>query len=728
MLLYLNGQLADLYTGQAIAQTKQVNDLNSLDNRQANYTNKFRLPKTANNTRIMGFLTLSGNTSAVPYQKTECSLYSDSGECFVYNGRAVVTDGGDSYDVVLYDGIIDLYKAIENKTLASLDLSALTHTKNVASVTGSWQDGKPYRYILADYNGNTGDTNADDPANTSPRVNIDYLVPSVNVAWLWEKIFTTHGILYTGNIFSSPRFTDLWMTYPKGIVTGDGGLTVFKSSDYSFISPNANSKWPARFNLADANTLETVNNVYLKVDKTAAYKLRVKGKIFGQNVQQNGVASKLAVVKNMQNNPGLSGIFNNFITLWDDQPYGEELEITTAPFNLNEGDHIAIYATAGTSINSSFIGLNNSQNELEVELYRVEAATIDFSTAFTDFSIKDFLNEVVQRFGLTLFKDKYAPHYTFLTLREYLESSDTEDWSSKFVKKVSENYIYGSYAQRNYFRYTYNDKEASHNDGYLDAANVNLPESKDLIRSKIYSPEKITVRYLKEQTHVYRMWDKEVKDNPDEPITYKPLDKRYYFMRSRRGTGYTDVYSERLNESVPSAGCYRESYAGLSFYDILQEQYQPMKKLLNNTAMVTALIYLKDIDIANFNFRKRYYIEQLGAYFIMNKISNYVPGKPVSCELIRLHDGPDEMLPPLRITKVSTSFATVKVYFENTTNGTAPKLEYKNNQVWKNITPPEVSPHTFYLPMGDYTLRLTSGTEVSNTVSIAIPSYVTIEI
>lgn len=200
LILYINGERADLEAGQAIARTLQVNDLNSLDSRQASYTNKFKLPKTANNTRIMQFLTLPGNTSAVPYQKNECSLYSDNGECFVYKGRAVVTDGGDSYDVVVYDGIIDLYKAIENKTLAAIDLSDLEHEKSVAEVTGSWNVAAnlPYRYILADYNGNTGDT-----AASPAMVNIDYLVPAVNVAWLWEKIFTHHEMSYAGSIFES---------------------------------------------------------------------------------------------------------------------------------------------------------------------------------------------------------------------------------------------------------------------------------------------------------------------------------------------------------------------------------------------------------------------------------------------------------------------------------------------------------------------------------------------
>jgi hypothetical protein len=94
LILYINGQQVDLDPEQIIAQTKQVNDLNSLENRQANYTNKFKVPKTAGNLRIMQFLSLTGNTSPVPYQENLCSLYSDNGECFIYNGRAVVSDNG----------------------------------------------------------------------------------------------------------------------------------------------------------------------------------------------------------------------------------------------------------------------------------------------------------------------------------------------------------------------------------------------------------------------------------------------------------------------------------------------------------------------------------------------------------------------------------------------------------------------------------------------------------
>lgn len=220
LILYINGTQADLSPGQVIAQTRQVNDLNSLGNRQAGYTNKFSLPKTARNIKLLDYLTLPGNSSNVPYQKNVCSLYGESGECFVYNGWAVITDGGDSYDCVVYDGIIDLYKAIENRTLADLDLGELNHDKNHLTVAASWTDETlPYRYIIADYNGQPGYRTQ----GTGYRLDMDYLVPCANVAWLWQKIFDKYNnhTQPTGTLFSAPDFTNLWMTFPKGITSGE---------------------------------------------------------------------------------------------------------------------------------------------------------------------------------------------------------------------------------------------------------------------------------------------------------------------------------------------------------------------------------------------------------------------------------------------------------------------------------------------------------------------------
>jgi hypothetical protein len=66
--------------------------------------------------------------------------------------------------------------------------------------------------ILADYNGQHISTSGGTSATT---INVDYLVPSVKVSYLWDNLFSTYGFTYSGSIFSSPDFTNLYLTYPK---------------------------------------------------------------------------------------------------------------------------------------------------------------------------------------------------------------------------------------------------------------------------------------------------------------------------------------------------------------------------------------------------------------------------------------------------------------------------------------------------------------------------------
>src|SRR5690606_37924595 len=212
---------------QAVAQTKQENDPITLDNRRGGYTIKFSLQKTEKIIRGLDTLTLAGNLRNVPNQKNPCSLYSETGECFVYNGRAVITDAGESYEAVLYDGVIDLFKAIENTTLADLGphLDLINHNKSLAAIHESWTQDKAYRYIVADYNGDMNPQQM--PLFPLPLLQTDYLVPAVKVSYLWDKVMEHYGFGYSGSIFQHEDFINLWLTYPKGVTSSDDEKTAF---------------------------------------------------------------------------------------------------------------------------------------------------------------------------------------------------------------------------------------------------------------------------------------------------------------------------------------------------------------------------------------------------------------------------------------------------------------------------------------------------------------------
>lgn len=171
-----------------------------------------------------------------------------------------------------------------------------------------------------------------------------------------------------------------------------------------------------------------------------------------------------------------------------------------------------------------------SDTNLTITLSKVVAQDIDFDGALIDFKVTDFFNEIITRFGLSLYKDKYSNNYKFLTLEELLQDNDVIDWSDKFVGLESESYVYGNYAQNNVLSYKYNDEGSDFNDGAISINNVNLEDTKQVIASKIFSPERLQTKYFDRNTNVYKLFEKDIKD--DGSINYKSLDKKFYFMRS----------------------------------------------------------------------------------------------------------------------------------------------------------------------------------------------------
>jgi hypothetical protein len=85
--------------------------------------------------------------------------------------------------------------------------------KDVATVVNTFTATTlPYKYILADYNGQATYT------STSGGISNNYkcrLLPSVKVSYLWDNLFSTYGFTYSGSIFSSPDFTNLYLTYQR---------------------------------------------------------------------------------------------------------------------------------------------------------------------------------------------------------------------------------------------------------------------------------------------------------------------------------------------------------------------------------------------------------------------------------------------------------------------------------------------------------------------------------
>ena len=163
-----------------------------------------------------------------------------------------------------------------------------------------------------------------------------------------------------------------------------------------------------------------------------------------------------------------------------------------------------------------------------------------------------------------------------------------------------------------------------------------MPDNKVVINSRIYAPEKNKTFELPKETNVYKLWDKEITDTSN--VTYKSLDKRFYFMRADNYIFPSSVTigSETLIDETTIGQAPFESFFKLPLMDIVQDYYTPIFQILNKAVLVDAEIYLTEKDIVDIDFSKLYWIEELNSYFILNKISNFQGKGSTKCELIKV--------------------------------------------------------------------------------------------
>ena len=562
-----------------------------------------------------------GNNSNIPYKKNECYLYSETGECFIYKGWAIITQTSNDFKCNVYDGNLEIYKAIENKTLSELDLTALQHNKTLAEVLSTFDNSKPYKYILADYNGKS--------MYSTNIINIDYLIPSVKASFLVEQIEMLTGFTLSGTYRNNPDFVNLFMTYPNGVTPTDLGTTdIFYSNNLEADIPTLHVITQSLMNeltISDAigTTWQTTNFTSTQNNTVV---IEITSQFMASAIDDYGVAyytdAKLFMLKNAVQ------YFVGYVA-GNNSP---TLVTSTYQTTIDISDEISFYvdgyASGTTTITGSFS---------DIKIKKYNTAIISFTDVLKEFTIKDFLDEILWRFGLTLFKDKYLNKYEFKTLPEIIDTTVAIDWSDKFVSLNSEKYTYGSYAQRNYFKYKYTQTDAIYHDGYIDVSNDNLEDSKTVIQSKIYAPELSISLLLGFKSRVYKLWNKEPSE--DGIIKYKDLSAHFYFIKSVNYTFPAPILigSERLTNTNTIASAPIDSYKGLPFTEIIVNNYQDLKTIIQEAKLLSCSMWLKDEDIIDIDLSRTYYIKQLGGYFIINKINNFVPHTKTNVELIKVN-------------------------------------------------------------------------------------------
>lgn len=597
---------------ESIKYNLQFNDISDLETRQCNYTDGFSLPKSSHNTHFFKELGLVGDISDIPYQKVNVDLL-ENGVHLIRNGWMEVQETANEYKINIREGIIDLFKAIENKTFGDdVDLSEINHNRDVTSVINSFTN-ENYRYIVNDYNGKTH-------INPGNKINIDYLVPSVRIKYLWNKIFSTFGFNFLGDFFDSSDFDELWLTYPKATISpsevvGDIYADFTTSSESIFASHVISFQ-----SVIVTNGTSTGNNSYI-VSEPGNYK--IESQLFG--VQRMGVIALYqetgyeVLINGVQAGVYFYGILsNNFVF-------------------LNAGDIVTVRLLPIGTFNDFKFSHENKTSFFKVSKINSE---ISFTEELKQLKITDFMKEVLNWFSLTIFMDLEG-NYIFKTFDERLQSG-VIDWSEKYKDRTSETYVPKNYAQRNYFKHNYNEEGENFNNGFFNISNKNLTDSKDITKSIIYSPEKDLKQFIlnatqRENILVTPLWKKEVDENTgSQLVKYKDLSARFYLLRSQYVNATSTFISETtsleqtLTTNIPIARFNTTNYKGF-----IPRYYNNIKILLDDFRLHKIKLNLNEIDINNIDYDKIYYFEQEQNYYLLNKLS-YQSGRLSNAEFYRI--------------------------------------------------------------------------------------------
>jgi hypothetical protein len=669
--IVFNNEVLETNT-ETIKYTKQVNDIAELETRQTSFTDSFDLPKTPQITQAFEHLGIVGDYSKTPYFKNDVQLF-DNGTPLIQKGWLnVIETNNKGYKCNIYDGIIDFFKAIENKTMGeSLDLSEIDHDKTIENVVASFGNTLNYKYIVNDYGGKTH-------LDTLSEINIDYLIPSTNIKFLWDKIFTTFGFEYDGDVFDTEDFQGLWLTYPKATplsIIDDSVLFAelkiyngfsfgFKNIIKGIVQYTLNERFEPNYYAAQTETYFVPENGYYNIKfKIASIYGNIDDPIY---LQINGT--------NYNDTRGSINPTQPFVVI-------NKL--------LNKGDTLRFSTSKG-----SYKPLDG---EMTIRKFNSE---VSFSEGLKELSITDFIKEIIWRFSLTIFTD-IDGKLIFKTFDERL-NAEVIDWSEKYIDRTAETYTLNSYGQRNYFTHKYNDSESSFNNGVFDIENKNLIESKNSIESKIFSPERLFQNFKinntnNEITTPTLIWQKEVTENDDiQKVKYKELSSRFYFIRYENINETCTLASSNLQISQEISSIPFARFVNTTFKDFVPKYYRDIKLLLDDFRMHKINLNLDYLDVLNLDFYKIYYFAQESNYYVLNKM-NYETNKSAKAEFLRVKYKEQFTMDYIEITSTEPIVTGLKVFFGilNTSinvNSVTIQIKHQNDTIWYDYTTGTTSP------------------------------------
>jgi hypothetical protein len=624
-LLYIGRTLADLDDGEVIAITKQVNDIGELQDRQSDFTASFKVRKTR---AMRELFQLAGEVGAVtnfPYENQLGRLYQDGIE-IITAGRTVLNRVGDQYyEVSVYSGNLNFFKAIAGKKLADIDLSGFGFTWNSVNMANIATGNNVFTFALCEP--------TDDGGMMPDRgFNIwgGYIWPMVSVGFLLYMTIEASGYQM------DEAFDDWWeknATLVDGLYIPLSSLTVNAAlvNQYKYSSHWSGTRryqvssfllgWPDGWGNAVLTLgTETFRLGLYIAPFTATYSVRV---VFaGGTILSSPPNSMLLWVNEGDSNVPMT-LVSTFISTWTFE--GE--------VQLNAGDWLQI-----------LVDFDFDVYYWTWQITDIKDAALGFGSVIDnpaqylpDMEQTDLVKMFCNLLGLVPEVNPWTRTISFWNYSDlYRNKPQARDWSAYLSEHDDEGeFKFGEYAQQNYFRYkASNDVQSDNGVGILQLVDETLPPKKDVVTLPLATADEVNYDGYIFSRLPFNKWDAQsarYKEN-------KSIEGRLVYV-TRPDIGITwNIYDDWDNSGTYTACadpnvCRQQP---ISFSTLLAPYYGALGNMLVRTHLRRVKLNLPAYEVAGFKHNVPIYLQQYKAYFYVNKISNFVVGKLCTVELISL--------------------------------------------------------------------------------------------
>lgn len=642
----------------APAMNYQINNLAELKDRNASYSQRISLPRTAHNEQAFQFSFVVGSDSGVPYMKFPCQLFYEGALISPAGAVLNIVDVSDtSIGVQILGATVDLFDTLNNTDakdpgdgmfLLKWYTDTMGQTERYLSAPGEAKVLYFWLYATLQKNPNFPPSVMEAIRQVSE---LDKFYPHLNWYDLVTWIFDRAGYSLETDVDPADR-AEMFLpcTYPvladnpkapsaSGIgwirnpSVGTTGVT-WKGS------PGVTLKDPVAGRLTIDSAPGTFNWMTLW-DTTITFRFSWANI---SSIQKSSVTVKVTHYKN----DGTSAVV--LTRSWSSGASGS----ASVNIQMEAGEHIRVSGTLAMAVSP----VNSFDMKFPVSITAPPVPetspgdkpqpglTYDLlaSTGFK--SLGDIVKAFVQLFGLTVDVNPVTKVARAYSVREFYNrrSSSGKDWSDKLIKGKDTKLTFqlSSYAQSNEMKLEDN-KDNNVTDSYkFSIPDVNLQPTKLLFQigflaglnqrlhdSDITNKDHTLANYPIWTVNRSRMENGEMTETTWEyNVLSKPMvvhiDKSD-FMRPKVKVGYTSTqirlytaYFKKLNYYVPK------------YYGKL------IDNILKRPKILQVQILLDSLDIQSLDLFNPIWLEEHGFWFYVSKINNFQAGKISKVDLIRM--------------------------------------------------------------------------------------------